>query len=165
MLQTDYIDFGFIHCIDEQADLDKIKQAGVLDYILSLKKQGIIKHIGLSSHTPQLVHQVLDLNILDMLMFSINPAYDYRHGTYAIGNTDERLELYRRCQKEGVAISVMKAFSGGQLLDPKKSPCPQALTETQYCFTRNKKPTRFKTHLKIYNSFYSRKRLLYSWYF
>lgn len=131
MLQTDYIDFGFIHCIDEQADLDKIKQAGVLDYILSLKKQGIIKHIGLSSHTPQLVHQVLDLNILDMLMFSINPAYDYRHGTYAIGNTDERLELYRRCQKEGVAISVMKAFSGGQLLDPKKSPCPQALTETQ----------------------------------
>ncbi len=131
MLQTDYIDFGFIHCIDEQADLDKIKQAGVLDYILSLKKQGIIKHIGLSSHTPQLVHQVLDLNILDMLMFSINPAYDYRHGTYAIGNTDERLELYRRCQKEGVAISVMKAFSGGQLLDPKKSPFPQALTETQ----------------------------------
>lgn len=54
MLQTDYIDFGFIHCIDEQADLDKIKQAGVLDYILSLKKQGIIKHIGLSSHTPQI---------------------------------------------------------------------------------------------------------------
>lgn len=47
-LNTDYIDFGFIHCIDEEADLIKMKEAGVIDYILSLKEKGIIKHIGLS---------------------------------------------------------------------------------------------------------------------
>ncbi|MDE5909966.1 MAG: hypothetical protein K2H52_14675 [Lachnospiraceae bacterium] len=35
------------------------------------------RHIGLSSHTPELVSKVLDMGILDMLMFSINPAYDY----------------------------------------------------------------------------------------
>ena len=29
MLQTDYIDFGFIHCIDEEADLKAIEKAGV----------------------------------------------------------------------------------------------------------------------------------------
>lgn len=131
MLKTDYIDFGFIHCIDEENDLQKMKESGVIDYILSLKEKGIIKHIGLSSHTPLLVHKVLDMKILDMLMFSINPAYDYKHGEYAIGNTDERLELYRRCEKEGVAISVMKAFSGGQLLDKDKSPFHIALSETQ----------------------------------
>lgn len=131
MLDTDYIDFGFIHCIDEDHDLKKMKEAGVIDYILSLKEKGIVKHIGLSSHTPSLVHQVLDMNVIDMLMFSINPAYDYKHGEYAIGNTDERLKLYRRCEKEGVAISVMKAFSGGQLLDKDKSPFHEALTEIQ----------------------------------
>ena len=41
------------------------------------------------------------------------------------------MELYRRCETEGVGISVMKAFSGGQLLDAKTSPFGRALTEYQ----------------------------------
>ena len=130
-LKTDYIDFGFIHCIDEAADLEKAVAQGTIDYIQQLKREGVIRHIGLSSHTPSVVQQVLDMKILDMLMFSINPAYDYNHGEYAIGGSDERSALYRRCQAEGVAISVMKAFSGGQLLDAKTSPFGQAMTEYQ----------------------------------
>lgn len=131
MLKTDYIDFGFIHCIDELSDLEKMKNNGIIDYIQELKAKGIVRHIGLSSHTPDLVHAILDMKIIDMVMFSINPAYDYQKGSYAIGNTDERLKLYRRCEMEGVAISVMKAFCGGQLLDANKSPFHQALTEVQ----------------------------------
>lgn len=130
-LKTDYIDFGFIHCIDEAADLEKAVAQGTIDYIQQLKREGVIHHIGLSSHTPSVVQKVLDMKILDMLMFSINPAYDYNHGQYAIGGSDERSALYRRCQAEGVAISVMKAFSGGQLLDAKTSPFGQAMTEYQ----------------------------------
>ena len=76
-LQTDYIDFGFIHCIDEPADLRSIEKAGIIRYIEELKEKGVVRHIGLSSHTPELVSKVLDMGILDMLMFSINPAYDY----------------------------------------------------------------------------------------
>lgn len=60
-----------------------------------LKRQGVIRHLGLSSHMPSVVEKVLDMKILDMLMFSINPAYDYRHGEYAIGSGDERHALYR----------------------------------------------------------------------
>ncbi len=130
-LKTDYIDFGFIHCIDEKRDLEKFVDHGVLDYIQELKKEGVVRHIGLSSHTPEVVNEVLDMKILDMLMFSINPAYDYRHGDYAIGSVDERQALYRRCEAEGVGISVMKAFSGGQLLNERTSPFKQALTEYQ----------------------------------
>ncbi len=130
-LRTDYIDFGFIHCIDEAEDLRKVEKAGVIRYIEDLKRQGVVRHIGLSTHTPVLANQVLDMGILDMMMFSINPGYDYRHGAYAIGEVDERMALYRRCEKEGVGISVMKAFSGGQLLDAKTSPFGAALTEHQ----------------------------------
>ena len=131
-LKTDYIDFGFIHCIDETADLFKVEKAGIIRYIQDLKRQGVVRHIGLSSHTPELVNRVLDMGILDMLMFSINPGYDWRcGGDYAIGGTDERMVLYRRCEKEGVGISVMKAFSGGQLLDARTSPFKKALTEYQ----------------------------------
>ena len=131
MLKTDYIDFGFIHCIDELSDLEKIKSGGVLAYVQELKDQGVVRHIGLSSHTPELVNRVLDETPVDMVMFSINPGYDYRHGDYAIGSADERMDLYRRCEAEGVGISVMKVFSGGQLLDAGTSPFGQALTEYQ----------------------------------
>ena len=130
-LKTDYIDFGFIHCIDEFSDLEKATAHGTIAYIEDLKRQGVIRHIGLSSHTPAVAEKVLDMHILDMLMFSINPAYDYRHGEYAIGSGGERAALYRRCNAEGVGISVMKAFSAGQLLDAKTSPFGQALTEYQ----------------------------------
>lgn len=130
-LKTDYIDFGFLHCIDEESDWKKVQKSGVLDYICGLKEQGIVRHIGLSSHTPRLAELVLDRKVLDMLMFSINPGYDYHHGAYAIGNANERLQLYRRCETEGVGISVMKAFSGGQLLNAKTSPFKKALTEYQ----------------------------------
>ena len=130
-LQTDYIDFGFLHCLDEESDLKAVLDGGVLDYIQQLQREGTVRHIGLSSHTPRVVNQVLDLGVLDLLMFSINPGYDYHHGDYAIGGAAERMALYRRCQAQGVGISVMKAFSGGQLLDARTSPSGQALTEYQ----------------------------------
>ncbi len=130
-LKTDYIDFGFLHCLDEEADLRQVLDGGVLDYLQSLRRAGAVRHIALSSHTPRVANQVLDLGIIDLMMFSINPGYDYHHGDYAIGGAEERMALYRRCEAEGVGISVMKAFSGGQLLDARTSPFGQALTEYQ----------------------------------
>lgn len=79
-LDTDYIDYGFIHCLDEASDWEQYRRNGVLDYLLKQKEAGVVRHIGLSSHTPELVHQVLDTGLVDMLMFSINPAYDFQHG-------------------------------------------------------------------------------------
>ena len=55
-LKTDYIDFGFIHCIDESSDLRKVQKSGIIEYILGLKEQGVVRHLGLSSHTPALAN-------------------------------------------------------------------------------------------------------------
>ena len=161
-LQTDYINYGFIHCIDEESDFESYQKNGVLDYIKELKGKGIVKHIGISSHTPKLVHKALDTGLIDMVMFSINAAYDYNRGEYANGSSDERMELYRRCEKEGTGISVMKTFSGGQLLDAKTSPFGRALTRNQcikYALDkpgvltvafRSKGKRRFKRCFRIY---------------
>ena len=130
-LRTDYIDVGFLHCLDEESDLAAYQANGVPDYVRALKKQGVIRHIGLSSHTPALVNKVLDMGIVDVVMFSINPVYDYGRGEFAFGENAERYDLYRRCQKEGVGISVMKPFCGGQLLDAAQSPFKKALSKAQ----------------------------------
>lgn len=130
-LKTDYVDYGFIHCLDAVRDWESYKENGVLEYLLDMKRQGVVKHIGLSTHTPKLANLVLDAGIVEQLMFSINPGYDYHHGDYANGSADERVNLYRRCEAEGIGISVMKPFSGGQLLDAKTSPFKRALTKYQ----------------------------------
>ncbi len=130
-LKTDYVDFGFIHCVDEMEVLDQLIHDGVIDHIQEMKRAGVVRHISLSSHTPAIVNRLLDMDLLDMLMFSINPAYDYRHGDYAYGEVDERMKMYQRCEAMGVGISVMKAFAGGKLLKKETSPLGAALTEFQ----------------------------------
>lgn len=131
-LKTDYIDYGFIHCIDEDSDLRQYIDNGVLDYIQDLKARGVVRHIGLSSHSPAFVHKIMDQNLIDMLMFSINAAYDFKMGgQLAYGESDEREKMYQRCAKEGVGISVMKTFAGGQLLNAAQSPFGRALTNYQ----------------------------------
>ncbi len=130
-LRTDYIDYGFIHCQDEFSDWETYQKNGIYDYILQLKKEGIVRHIGLSSHTPEVIMRILDEADVDMLMFSVNPAYDWGEGQYANGTVEERNAVYRRCEKEGIGISVMKPFSGGQLLDASLSPFGRALTPWQ----------------------------------
>ena len=130
-LRTDYIDYGFIHCQDEVSDWETYLKNGVYDYIRQLQKDGVVRHIGLSSRTPAVIQRILDNASVDMLMFSVNPAYDYGQGEYANGSVDERSAIYRRCEKEGIGISVMKPFSGGQLLNAKQSPFGKALTPFQ----------------------------------
>ncbi len=131
-LGTDYADFGFLHCVDEDEDFDKLVEIGVLDYIKELKSQGVIRHIGFSSHTPSVANRIIDTGLVDMMMFSLNPAYDFEKGDeYGIGSVKERFELFRRCETEGIGISVMKPFFAGQLLTAEQSPFGVALTHTQ----------------------------------
>lgn len=131
-LGTDYIDFGFVHCVDEAKDFEDVKKNGILDYIAGLKQKGVVRHIGFSSHTPSVAHKLIDTGLIDMMMFSVNPAYDLECGDeYGIGTTLERAELMRRCEAEKIGISVMKPFHGGQLLSASTSPFKAELTKNQ----------------------------------
>ncbi len=131
-LGTDYADFGFLHCVDEDEDFDALCQNGVLDYLKELKAAGVVRHLGFSSHTPKAANRILDTGLMDMMMFSINPAYDFEKGDeYGVGSVGERFELFHRCQREGVGISVMKPFFAGQLLSAEQSPSAVALSHSQ----------------------------------
>ena len=131
LLKTDYTDVGFIHCVDDLEDLDVVMNSGLWEHMKSLKADGTIRHLGFSSHNPGIARRILDTGLVDMMMFSINPSYDYQHGEYAIGEVAERAALYRDCERMGVGISVMKPFAGGQLLDAKTSLFKRALTHSQ----------------------------------
>lgn len=153
LLQTDYIDVGMIHYCDSLSDWDAIVKNGVLDYAVKLKKEGRIRHIGLSSHNPQAAFAAIRTGKIEVLMFSVNPCYDLQPANEDVNelwneekyknplvNMDpQRQELYETCQRLGVGITVMKAFGGGDLLDEKLSPAKKALSAYQclhYALTR-----------------------------
>ncbi|MDE6260024.1 MAG: aldo/keto reductase [Oscillospiraceae bacterium] len=153
LLQTDYLDVGMIHYCDSMADWREIADGPVLAYALELKQAGIIRHIGLSSHNPEVALAAVESGHIEVLMFSVNPCYDlqpasedvedlWRDEAYAapLVNMDpQRQKLYEVCQAKGVGITVMKAFGGGDLLDASLSPAGKALTANQcihYALTR-----------------------------
>ena len=153
LLQTDYIDVGMIHYCDAENDWNEIVSGGVLDYARELKSAGKIKHIGLSSHNPQVAMEAVESGAIEVLMFSINPCYDlmpasedveqlWNEENYKnnLTNLDpDRQKLYETCQRLGVGITVMKCFGGGDLLDANLSPAGAALTVNQcinYALTR-----------------------------
>lgn len=148
-LQTNYIDIGFLHFVDKAEDWDALRESDMLQYALSLKEKGVIRAIGLSSHNPITAKKAVDSGIIDVLMFSLNPAYDLlpkdqdmpdvftevlegRKQDFT-GMTLEpaRAELYRTCEAKGVAITVMKTLAMGTLLSKERSPLGIALTEAQ----------------------------------
>ena len=131
-LKTDYLDFGFLHCVDSEGDIDDLNSSGITDFVRSLKEKGIVRHLGFSSHTPSVAKKLIESGFADMMMFSVNPAYDLEKGDeYGIGSTAERAELFRLCEAQGVGISVMKPFHGGQLLSEKTSPFGVEMTKNQ----------------------------------
>lgn len=79
-VDTDYTDFGYIHCLDEDKDFETIMKNGVWDYVCSLKEQGVVRHIGFSTHSPAMARRFLETGMTDICMFSLNPAYDYSKG-------------------------------------------------------------------------------------
>lgn len=131
-LSTDYADFGFIHCIDEESDFAKVVNGGILDYAVRQKDAGVIRHLAFSTHSTSIARKFIDLGLFDWAMFSLNPMYDYTdESMYGKGEAQERMELYRAFETAGIGVSVMKAFAGGQLLDAKESPFKHALTRAQ----------------------------------
>lgn len=143
-LQTDGIDLGMMHYVDSEEDWNTIVNGPFLKYVQELKKQGVIRHIGMSSHNPLIARKAAESGLIEMLLFSINPAFDllpasdnvdnYFADTYADGLSGidpDRRALYEACERNGVGITVMKSFAGGRLFDAQRSPFGVALTPVQ----------------------------------
>jgi len=141
-LGLEYADVGLIHCVDEMDDYDAVFNNGVFEYALELKKEGKIKYLGFGSHTVDICSRFIETGEIDICMFSINAAYDmdplasdpYRTDTVKkeeVAISQERLNLYKECEKKGIGIIVMKPYAGGKLLDAAASPFERVMSVNQ----------------------------------
>ena len=151
-LQTDYIDLGMIHFVDQENDWEALINGSYMQYVQELKASGKIRHIGMSTHNPAMAIKAAESGLIEMLLFSVNPAFDLLPPTDNLDNyfAEEyqadlggidpvRVKMYSLCEQNDVGITVMKPYAGGRLFDAKRSPFGVALTPVQcihYCLTR-----------------------------
>ena len=150
-LGTDHIEVGMIHITDSHEEWDELDGSPFLDYVFQLKKEGKIKHIGVSSHNADVALRAAKSGWIEVIMFSLNPAFDRLRGgaipwdkgameNLQGGIDPVRVELYDYCTSHNIGITVMKTFGGGgRLLDEKTSALGVAYTPEQciaYCLAK-----------------------------
>ncbi|MBQ6649818.1 MAG: aldo/keto reductase [Atopobiaceae bacterium] len=150
--RTDHVDMGMIHYEDDPVEMRCILDGSpYLRMIHDLREQGIVRNMGISTHNPHVGLMAIEAGEVDMVMFSVNPAYDMKpastdveelfgdYGDEIEGMDSDRLEFYRAAERNDIGLTVMKTFAGGRLLDPDRSPFGVALTPAQclhYALTR-----------------------------
>ncbi|MCR4712604.1 MAG: aldo/keto reductase [Clostridia bacterium] len=149
---SDYVDLGMIHYVDSLEDWEAAMNGPYIEYVHELHEKGIIRHIGLSTHNPVIGKLAVETGFIEMILFSINPAFDMRPATDDLdsmfegyenadfsGIDPERAEFYRLCEEKNVGLTVMKGFFGGRLFDKEQSPFGVTFTPVQlihYALTR-----------------------------
>lgn len=151
LLGVDYFEIGMMHYIDSLDELRVSLEGPYYEYVQELLAAGTIRHVGLSTHNPEVALEAVRRGVVEVIMFSLNPAFDLLppsedvndlFGDFAdAGEQIEplRAELYSLCAEKNVALTVMKPFAGGRLLSAEQSPFGVALTPVQcvhYCLTR-----------------------------
>lgn len=109
-LQTDYIDFYFLHSVNNiQQYEDNFIQTGVLDYLLEQKSKGIIKRIGFSFHGPnEEFPKIVEAFKWDFCMIQVN-YYDWEE------DISDAKFLYNTLDKAGIQAIFMEPIRGGML--------------------------------------------------
>jgi len=140
-----YIDFGMMFFIDSDENYRDVFETDFVRYVEHLKKQGDIKHIGFGSHNPETAIRAINTGLPEMLMFSVNPAFDMLPSTeYVFDHFEEgfgtdlfrgidpkRAELYKLCEQKQIGMTVMKTFGAGKLISKEHTPFDQPMTVPQ----------------------------------
>ncbi|MBD3247006.1 hypothetical protein GF378_00095 [Candidatus Pacearchaeota archaeon] len=113
-LGTDYIDILLLHAVDSEKELKKY-----LNIIPYLKKIKAIKHIGLSSHKPNIIREVADHPDIEIIMAPLNYRgfrikYSYRDKTYSV-RRGKMKRVLKKCKKNGKDIILIKIFGNGKI--------------------------------------------------
>jgi predicted aldo/keto reductase-like oxidoreductase len=102
-LRTDYIDNYQLHNVSNQQQWEQVRAPdGAMDAINKAHEEGVIKHISITSHNPDIAVEMVKSGLFETLMI----PYNYLTPKPA----DVLLPL---CKKLNVGTIIMKPFGGG----------------------------------------------------
>ena len=111
-INRNHIDIFHLHAAKEDKNVFQ-KRAGALSCLMDLKKQGIIRAIGISTHAVEVVEKAAEVREIDVVFPIINQA-----GLGIIGGTpDDMICAIKKVHASGKGIYAMKALAGGYLIN------------------------------------------------
>lgn len=104
-LGVDYIDLYQLHNVKDKAALEQVlSPGGALAALKEAKKDGVIKHIGITGHIKSFLLEALKTGEMETVQFPFNAV--------ELNGVQELLDL---AGKMGIGVIVMKPLAGGAL--------------------------------------------------
>lgn len=99
-LRTDYIDIFQLHCAPQC--FRPGDGTGMYECLTEAKKQGKIRHIGITAHKIGVAEEIAESGLYETLQFP-----------FSYLSSERELALVRRCGENGVGFIAMKGLAGG----------------------------------------------------
>ena len=105
-LKTNYIDLYQLHNVKTEDDYDKVLSAdGAYAALLQMKEEGKIGHIGITSHSLDILKIAIESGKFETIMYPYN----------IVETQGEK--LFKRCKELNIGVIAMKPMAGGALED------------------------------------------------
>lgn len=101
-LRTDYLDIYQLHCVPQCYKPGD--GTGMYEVMLEAKKQGKIRHIGITAHLIGVAEEIVESGLYETLQFP-----------FSYLATERDIALVRATEKAGMGFIAMKGLSGGLL--------------------------------------------------
>jgi uncharacterized protein len=106
-LQRDYIEIYKCHFVSTLADYERVTSAGgALETYQKARAEGLIGHIGITSHSLDVLDRALDDDLFDLILVC-----------FSFLEPQAREKVIPKARKNNVGVLAMKPFSGGVIED------------------------------------------------
>ena len=102
MLKTDYIDLYQLHCVPKC--FRPGDGSGLYEAMLEAKAQGLIRHIGITTHLIGVAEEIVASGLYETLQFP-----------FSYISSERDIALVRACEAAGMGFIAMKGLAGGLL--------------------------------------------------
>ena len=107
-LQKNYLDLYQCHFVrDEQVYQEIIAPGGALEGLMQAKQEGLIGHVGLTSHSLDLLERVVDEGLFETIMVC-----------YSFLEPQAKESIIPKALAKNIGVIAMKSFSGGVIDNP-----------------------------------------------
>jgi len=115
-LGRDVLDIFFLHAARADKSVFSVR-AGALDCLRDMKAKGVVRAIGVSTHSVEVVREATDVEGIDVVFPIINKiGMGILHGT-----REDMEQAIEYAHSRGIGLFAMKALAGGNLLTDREN--------------------------------------------
>ena len=122
-LGRDYVDIFLLH--EQESRLTLKGHRPALEFLLRARDRGLVRAVGISSHTVEAVDAAADMEEIEI----IHPMINKTGIGIKDGTRDDMLHAIKKAHSRGKGIYAMKPFGGGHLISQAKSALSWVLSQ------------------------------------